>query len=499
MARNDGEEGKERRVGRTYKSSDVHRRTSNFKAIRGSKQPAREAAPEAASEAAPEAAARPQSRSTRNAAAQARMRETRGGAPEASDQDFLLPMRMSDEELGEALRPIERPRWDERAGRYRDAAPSGRVPAVNPEQIPAVQMDAPQAAPAAASVESADMAGGPQTPAPADGGEGAAAPAARTGRAARTPYAPRANDAFARTGRRFDAENAPEVPLLGEDDFDEEGQWVEGDEPDSATPSRVRRVRELDKPKRRVGRIIAIIITALLLVALAVFGIFGWNRWLRYDDVADFQGQWYADGTSTPVTIESDTIRLTPDVAYLYELDTMSKTMTFSFGKLEGHARYWFEDDRSRLVIVDGEGYTAVNTFIEDFERIVTGFIVRTGGSSVQLPEGQDVIVLSRTPTAAPAQPAASTSAAAVPPTDGGQEASAESPEPSAEAPASSEAAAEPGQEPAASPSAASPSASAASASSSQSSGDAAAKGRQMLSVSDILAELPSADEAAQG
>jgi hypothetical protein len=206
-----------------------------------------------------------------------------------------------------------------------------------------------------------------------------------------------------------------------------------------------------------------------------------------------------ADGTSTPVTIESDTIRLTPDVAYLYELDTMSKTMTFSFGKLEGHARYWFEDDRSRLVIVDGEGYTAVNTFIEDFERIVTGFIVRTGGSSVQLPEGQDVIVLSRTPTAAPAQPAASTSAAAVPPTDGGQEASAESPEPSAEAPASSEAAAEPGQEPAASPSAASPSASAASASSSQSSGDAAAKGRQMLSVSDILAELPSADEAAQG
>ena len=92
------------------------------------------------------------------------MRETRGGAPEASDQDFLLPMRMSDEELGEALRPIERPRWDERAGRYRDAAPSGRVPAVNPEQIPAVQMDAPQAAPAAASVESADMAGEPQTP-----------------------------------------------------------------------------------------------------------------------------------------------------------------------------------------------------------------------------------------------------------------------------------------------------------------------------------------------
>ena len=485
MAKNDGEEGKERRVGRTYKSSDVHRRTSNFKAIRGSKQPARETARETVEE--PEAAPPRREPDRRTSRAALRGSASGGTSPAETSalsrggQDYLTPLRMSDEEIDAALRPAARSRWDERAGRYRDDAQPERGRAIRPEDIPSVQPGEE----AAAQPEVQQPTQPDAEAVPAAEGETAPELTDQAGRAARTPYARRANDAFAQSGRRFDAENAPEVEPLDAEDF-EEGDWDGSAAPAGAAHARVRRVKTADKPKRHVGRIIAIIITVLLLIALAIFGIFSWNRWLRYDDVADFQGQWYADGTSTPVTIEADTIRLTPDVAYLYELDTMSKTLTFSFGKLEGHARYWFEDDRARLVIVDGEGYTAVNTFIEDFERTVAGLVARTGGSALQLPEGQDVIVLSRTPTVSPAQPASASSAAASP-ADGSQEPSAASPE-------ASIAAADPGQESAASASA---SASAASASSGQASEDSSAKSRQMLTVSDILAELPSADDSA--
>ena len=77
-----------------------------------------------------------------------------------------------------------------------------------------------------------------------------------------------------------------------------------------------------------------------VLVAIAVVvvtvGSFSWGRWLRYDDAADFQGAWYANGTTSLVTVDGQEIHLTSDVAYGYTLDTGAKTITFTFGDLQG-------------------------------------------------------------------------------------------------------------------------------------------------------------------
>ena len=66
------------------------------------------------------------------------------------------------------------------------------------------------------------------------------------------------------------------------------------------------------------------------------------------------QGTWYVSGTDTPIEITGDTIVLTDDVSYRYQLDPSSKTITFSFGGLSGQGHYRFSLDRQYLVIFDG-------------------------------------------------------------------------------------------------------------------------------------------------
>lgn len=91
-------------------------------------------------------------------------------------------------------------------------------------------------------------------------------------------------------------------------------------------------------------------------MVVVTVGSFSWGRWLRYDDAADFQGAWYANGTTSLVTVDGQEIHLTSDVAYGYTLDTGAKTITFTFGDLQGQGRYRFSADRSELVITDGDG-----------------------------------------------------------------------------------------------------------------------------------------------
>ena len=152
-----------------------------------------------------------------------------------------------------------------------------------------------------------------------------------------------------------------------------------------------------------------------VLVAIAVVvvtvGSFSWGRWLRYDDVADFQGAWYANGTTSLVTVDGQEIHLTSDVAYGYTLDTGAKTITFTFGDLQGQGRYRFSADRSELVITDGDGFSFWGNLFSDigwqFGQLITGL----QGKEVPREEAVDgVTVLDRTPgdgaVAAPASTA---------------------------------------------------------------------------------------------
>lgn len=162
-----------------------------------------------------------------------------------------------------------------------------------------------------------------------------------------------------------------------------------------------------------------------VLVAIAVVvvtvGSFSWGRWLRYDDAADFQGAWYANGTTSLVTVDGQEIHLTSDVAYGYTLDTGAKTITFTFGDLQGQGRYRFSADRSELVITDGDGFSFWGNLFSDigwqFGQLITGL----QGKEVPREEVVDgVTVLDRTPgegavaapaSSAPAQDADASSA----------------------------------------------------------------------------------------
>ena len=143
------------------------------------------------------------------------------------------------------------------------------------------------------------------------------------------------------------------------------------------------------------------VVAVLVAIAMVVImvGSFSWGRWLRYDDAADFQGAWYANGTTSLVTVDGQEIHLTSDVAYGYTLDTGAKTITFTFGDLQGQGRYRFSADRSELVITDGDGFSFWGNLFSDigwqFGQLISGL----QGKEVPREEVVDgVTVLDRTP-----------------------------------------------------------------------------------------------------
>ncbi|MCL2889435.1 MAG: hypothetical protein FWE65_03310, partial [Eggerthellaceae bacterium] len=110
------------------------------------------------------------------------------------------------------------------------------------------------------------------------------------------------------------------------------------------------------KPEQpKTGLRLPQLIFLLLLLALVVAaGFFVWNRWFRFDDTQDFQGKWLIAETSNSVAIDHKSIEITADISYSYELDTRKKTVSYSFGSLQGSGIYRFSADRSKLVIIEG-------------------------------------------------------------------------------------------------------------------------------------------------
>lgn len=140
-----------------------------------------------------------------------------------------------------------------------------------------------------------------------------------------------------------------------------------GNAPDASGESaRERRERRGTAPKPRKRRWPLVVAGSLLLVVLLAVGGFSWDRWLRYDDAREFQGAWQTHGTTAVVVVDGESIKLTEDVSWAYTLDTGAKTLTYSFGNMEGSGRYRFSLDRSQLVIVDGDGYSWFSTLVDD-------------------------------------------------------------------------------------------------------------------------------------
>lgn len=172
--------------------------------------------------------------------------------------------------------------------------------------------------------------------------------------------------------------------------------------PESARPSKRKSVRRVQKPKR-LGLWIAIAVVVLIAVAASLFA---WDRWARYDDAADFQGEWHVADSANTVTIDGESIHLTDKEAYAYTMDAGVKTLTFTFGDLSGQARYRFSADRTQVAIQDGE-FGAMDTLASDIAWAWSCLIgTITGQSSASPSLGEGSLVLTREPSLPAEQPA---------------------------------------------------------------------------------------------
>lgn len=126
-------------------------------------------------------------------------------------------------------------------------------------------------------------------------------------------------------------------------------------------------------------------------------GGFSWYRWFLYDDTTEFQGTWQLADSAKVVPIDGATIELTDDVAYSYTLDTVAKTINFSFGNKSGGGRYRFSTDRSQLVITEGETYSVVSTLLDDIAWMWDELVRSTQGLGPVKPvTGEGVTILQR-------------------------------------------------------------------------------------------------------
>ena len=137
---------------------------------------------------------------------------------------------------------------------------------------------------------------------------------------------------------------------------------------------------------------------AAVLLIVAVVVAFSCWRWAFANDAQDIQGTWYIAGTQKTVDVTADGIKLSGDVTYSYTIDEGAKTLSLSFGNMEGEARYRFSLDRQTLALRDGET-TWGNSLSEDISWTIAalGRAIQGEQASPEL-SGDSTMVLTRTP-----------------------------------------------------------------------------------------------------
>ena len=137
---------------------------------------------------------------------------------------------------------------------------------------------------------------------------------------------------------------------------------------------------------------------AVVLVVVAVVVAFSCWRWTFANDAQDIQGTWYIAGTQKTVDVTTDGIKLADDVTYSYTIDEGAKTLSLSFGNMEGEARYRFSLDRQTLALRDGET-TWGNSLSEDISWTIAalGRAIQGEQASPEL-SGDSTMVLTRAP-----------------------------------------------------------------------------------------------------
>lgn len=165
-------------------------------------------------------------------------------------------------------------------------------------------------------------------------------------------------------------------------------------EPSSPRP-KVGEKATREKP-RGAWRVVRIALIAVACVVVVACGAFSAYRWLYGNDATDFQGTWYVEGTDTPIAIEESSITLKDDVAYSYELDAGAKTLSFTFGNLQGEGHYRFSLDRTQLAVMDGK-FGWWDTLASDFSWTLGALVAAVQGDQASPAAGNaDAMLLCR-------------------------------------------------------------------------------------------------------
>lgn len=137
---------------------------------------------------------------------------------------------------------------------------------------------------------------------------------------------------------------------------------------------------------------------AVVLLIVAIVVAFSCWRWAFANDAQDIQGTWYIAGTQKTATITADGIKLADDVTYSYTIDEGAKTLSLTFGNMEGEARYRFSFDRQTLALRDGET-TWGSSLSEDIPWTIAalGRAIQGEQASPEL-SGDSTMVLTRAP-----------------------------------------------------------------------------------------------------
>lgn len=130
---------------------------------------------------------------------------------------------------------------------------------------------------------------------------------------------------------------------------------------------RVERDKKEKKAKRKriVKIIIAVLIGLFVALVIAFFAVLAFIRSGMIDDTQEIKGVWRSTQSGVELSITDDNIVLTDDVAYKYTIDPNNKTISFTFGNLEGNVRYRLSLDGKELSLYDAD-IDSSDTFIED-------------------------------------------------------------------------------------------------------------------------------------
>lgn len=179
------------------------------------------------------------------------------------------------------------------------------------------------------------------------------------------------------------------------------------DEVEGPAPFKVVSGRRPSKPaasengegKRRPS-IVRLVLVAIVAVLIVVEGGFCLMRW-AVDDALDMQGSWYVNGSASTIAITGESIVLAEDVAYEYSIDEGAKTISYSFGIMEGQGRYRFSLDRAQLAIIDGE-YTFMDTLTSDIAWTFEALIAQIKGEPLAPGAGDNAMLLTRVEASSP-------------------------------------------------------------------------------------------------